>query len=138
MRPPTFRIILALAGATLILWGAKGAILEMPVLGILSLFEMNRNAAIVLILASVVAVGASWLQPRFIAWLAWALAVGSVVYLLQDLSVKITTLRDAGLPPGTVDRVIDGIVIKPGAISVLCGLVIQAVGLSLTRKMEDR
>lgn len=136
LRPPTFRTILALAGATLILWGAKGAILQMPPLGVLSLFEMNRNAAWVLIIGAVAAVGTSRMSPRAIAWVAWLLAVGSLIYLVNDLSTKIDSLRAASLEPGTIDQVLNGIVIMPGAVSVVCGLVIQAVGLSLKRKVE--
>lgn len=132
--PPTFRVVLALAGATLVLWGAKGVILLMSPLGALSLFEMNRNAAWVLVIAAVGVVATSWLRVRSVAWLAWLVAVGSLVLLVQDLSSTVTALRAVGMAP-SVDQIMSTIVIKPGAVALICGLVIQAVGLSLKRKV---
>lgn len=139
LRPPTFRSILALAGATLILWGAKGDILDMPMMGKLDLFDMHQNAAWVLIFGAVAAVTTSWLRQRVVAWAFWVMAISSLAYLVYDLYVKVQALRLVdSLPPGTVDQIINGTVLKPGAIAVLCGLVLQGVGLSLTRKAEQQ
>ncbi|HSJ04249.1 MAG: hypothetical protein ACAI34_08720 [Verrucomicrobium sp.] len=141
LRPPSFRFVLALVGASLILWGAKGEVLNMPMVGVVSLFEMNRAASWVLVSAAVGVVSLAWLRPAFLAWIAWVVAVGALAFLVKDLwhsvdllTVRFEEMKAAGLPAVDLDGIIKGTQIKPGAVSLVAGLVIQMVGLMLTRR----
>lgn len=141
LRPPSFRFILALVGASLILWGAKGQVLNIPGLLEVNLFEMNRSAAWALVISALIAAGLAWLRPVVFAWLAWGFAVGSLAFLLKDLwsnvqmlSAGFEEMKAAGIPAPDLERLLKSTQIKPGAVSVVSGLLIQAVGLSLRRK----
>lgn len=141
LRPPSFRFVLALAGASLILWGAKGEVLNMPMIGVVSLFEMNRAAAWALVSSAVTVVALAWLRPAILAWIAWIVAVGALTFLVKDLWDKVDLLakgfaemKAAGLPALDLNTVIRDTQIKPGAVSLVAGLVIQMVGLMLTRR----
>ena len=81
LRPPTFRMILALLGASLVLWGAKGEVLNIPGLQQFSLFAMNHSAAWVLVIATVAVVMLAWFRPALFAWLGWCVAVASLAWL---------------------------------------------------------
>lgn len=113
----------------------------MPVIGVVSLFEMNRAAAWTLVSAAVGVLALAWLRPVVFAWLAWLVAVGALTFLVKDLwdkvdllAVKFEEMKAAGLPAVDLDSIIKGTQIKPGAVSLVVGLVIQMVGLSLGRR----
>ena len=139
--PPSLRIVLVLLGASLVMWGAKGVVLDIPGLLEFNLFEMNRPAAWVLVLASVAVVGLALLRPAVLAWLGWCAALGALAFLLKDLWDKVDALsagfaemKAAGMPAPDLDKMLAGTKIKPGAVSIGCGLVIQAVALCLKRR----
>jgi hypothetical protein len=141
LRPPSFRFVLALVGASLVLWGAKGEVLNMPMIGVVSLFEMNQAAAWALVAAAVAVVGLAWLRRAVFAWIAWIVAVGALAFLVNDLWAKVDLLatgfeemKAAGIPAPDLDSIIKRTEIKPGAVSLVVGLVIQAVGLMLVRR----
>jgi hypothetical protein len=145
LRPPTFRIILALMGASLVLWGAKGVVLNIPGLLEFSLFEMNQSAAWVMVIATVGVVILAWLRPTGFAWLGWMVAVGALAWLMNDLWDKVQALsagfaemKAAGMPAPDLEKILRGTQIKPGAVAILSGLVIQAVGLCLRHKPPMR
>lgn len=142
LRPPSFRIILALVGAFLILWGAKGVVLNIPGLLEFNLFEMNRSAAWSLVISAVGVLALAWLRPAVFAWIAWGVAVGSLAFLLNDLWEKVQALtagfadmKAAGVPAPDLDKMLRSTQIKPGAVGVAAGLMIQAVGLCLRHKV---
>lgn len=141
LRPPTFRIILALLGASLVLWGAKGVVLNIPGLLEFSLFEMNRSAAWVMVIATVAVVALAWFRPAAAAWLGWCVALGALGWLFNDLwdkiqalSVGFAEMKAAGIPAPDLDKILKSTQIKPGAVAIAAGLVIQAVGLCLKHK----
>lgn len=141
LRPPSFRIILALVGASLVLWGAKGVVLNIPGMLEFSLFEMNHSAAWAMVMATVGVVALAWLRPAVFAWLGWCVAVVALAWLLHDLWEKVQALtlsfaemKEAGLPAPDMDKILRSTQIKPGAVAIASGLVIQAVGLCLKHK----
>ena len=141
LRPPSFRIILALVGACLILWGAKGVVLNIPGLLEFNLFEMNRSAAWSMVSAAVGVLLLAWLRPAMFAWIAWCVAVASLAFLLNDLNVKIQALGTgfaemsaAGMPAPDLNKMIRSTQIRPGAVAIGAGLAIQAIGLCLKRR----
>lgn len=138
---PFPRFVLSLVGASLILWGAKGEVLNMPMIGVVSLFEMNRAAAWTLVSAAVIVMALAWLRSAWYAWIAWIIAVGALSFLVKDLWSKVDLLaagfeelKAAGLPAMDLNSIISKTQIKPGAVSLAVGLVIQMVGLLLTRR----
>lgn len=141
LRPPSFRIILALVGASLVLWGAKGVVLNIPGLLEFNLFEMNRAAAWALVSATVGVLLLAWLRPAMFAWMAWCVALGSLAFLLNDLNGKIQALGAGfaemsanGMPAPDLNKMIRSTQIRPGAVAIGAGLVIQAVGLCLRHR----
>lgn len=141
LRPPSFRVLLALVGASLVMWGAKGIVLNIPGLLEFNLFEMNRSAAWVLVSAAACALALAWLRPAVFSWIAWAVAVAALGWLLNDLWDKVQALsagfaemKAAGIPAPDLDKILRGTQIKPGAVAIVSGLVIQAVGLCLKHK----
>ena len=141
LRPPSFRLLLALVGASLVMWGAKGIVLNIPGLLEFNLFEMNRSAAWVLVSAAACVLVLAWLRPAVFSWLAWAVALGALGWLLNDLFDKVQALsagfaemKAAGIPAPDLDKILRGTQIKPGAVAIVSGLVIQAVGLCLKHK----
>lgn len=123
------------------LWGAKGVVLNIPGLLEFSLFEMNRSAAWVMVIANVAVVVLAWFRPAAAAWLGWCVALGALGWLFNDLwdkiqalSVGFAEMKAAGIPAPDLDRILKSTQIKPGAVAIASGLVIQAVGLCLKHK----
>ena len=141
LSPPSFRIILALVGACLILWGAKGVVLNIPGLLEFNLFEMNRSAAWAMVSAAVGVLLLAWLRPAMFAWMAWCVAMGSLAFLLNDLNGKIQALgagfaemSAAVMPAPDLNKMVRSTQIRPGAVAIGAGLAIQAIGLCLRRR----
>jgi hypothetical protein len=141
LRAPTFRMILALLGASLVLWGAKGVVLNIPGMPPFSLFDMNRSAAWAMVVSTVAVVMLALFRPVVLAWLGWCIAVGSLVWLMNDLweqvralSAGFAELKAAGMPAPDLDKILKATQIKPGAVAIVSGLVIQAVGLCVRHK----
>jgi hypothetical protein len=132
LRPPSFRIVLALVGAFLVLWGSKGEVLNLPGLGIFSFFEMSQTNAWTLVASSVLVCLLSFLRPPWIAWIAWIAAIVTVALFARGLYLQVQEMRARGLAP-IVDIALRTKEIKPGAVAILAGLVIQGVGLCLKR-----
>jgi hypothetical protein len=143
LRPPSFRIILCLVGACLVLWGAKGVVLgNVPMIREVNLFDWSRTASWLLEGAVVGVLLLAWLRPAIFAWLAWCLAVGALAYMLHDLWTQVSLYSAhsaesaaAGDFALDVTKIINSIEIRPGAVALVSGLVIQAVGLCLNPKM---
>jgi hypothetical protein len=141
-RPPSFRIILCLVGACLVLWGAKGVVLNIPGLQEFSLFGMNYSAAWAMVISTVAVVMLAWFRPAVFAWIGWCVAVGALAWLLNDLWDKVRALsagfaemKAAGVPAPDLDKILKSTQIKPGAVAIGSGLIIQAVGLCLKHKL---
>jgi hypothetical protein len=142
LRPPSFRIILCLVGACLVLWGAKGVVLgNVPMIREVNLFDWSRTASWLLEGAVVAVLLLAWMRPSLFAWLAWCVAVGALAYMLNDLwtQVSLYSARSAeSVAAGDfaldMAKIIKSIEIRPGAVALVSGLVIQAVGLCLNFK----
>jgi hypothetical protein len=139
--PPTFRIILALAGASLVLWGAKGEVLNVPGMSVINVFDINRTASWMMVIAAVATFGLAWLRPAIFAWLAWSVAMGALAWMLYEvwvdvryLSENYAAMREEGFQAPDLQKIIQDTTILPGAVAILSGLVIQAVALCLKRK----
>lgn len=131
LRPPTFRIILALAGASLVLVGAKGEVLTLPGLGTFSFFQMGMTTAWSLVASAILVVVLAFLRPVWLAWLAWLAALGAVAWFAHDLYLQVEKMRSNEFLAPMVDAALRTKEIKPGAVAIASGLVIQAVGLCL-------
>ncbi len=134
IRTAPYRLALALLGATLVLWGAKAAVLFMPMTGNLNLFVMNKAAAWTLCCATSIAVVFSVLPPRWLAWAALGTAVGAICSLCYMLIARVQHLKELGAPEDVINQALRDITIKPGAVAVLCGITILAVALGMKRR----
>ena len=135
LRPPSFRLLLSLIGATLVLWGARATDLHIPIAGDVNLLELNRTAALTLIFAAVAAMVFLWVPKRWAAWLSFAVALGAVVFLchdLYDMICQAETLRqNSAALHNVMDKVLKNAEIKPGAVGVGAGIVLLGVALGL-------
>lgn len=143
LRPPSFRFVLALLGACLVLWGARGVVLNIPGLDEISLFDVSKTAAWVLLGASVATVTVAWMRLSIFAWLCWTVAVASLAFMAWEQWETLTKLRAsfaeaeaAGMRMPDLDKMLRNTEVKPGAVSVLAGLIIQCIGLCLRRRTE--
>jgi len=141
LRPPFFRFVLALMGAAMLVWGAREVALNIPGLQTINLFEISRTFTIVMITASVAVVGMAWVPKPVFGWLCWLVAVGTLGWMawdqwstLQELGRKFAEAKAEGMPMPDLDKMLKETQIKPGAVAVVSGLVIQFVGLCLKRK----
>ncbi len=134
LRPPSFGLLLALTGATLVLWGARNAVLRVPGIGDINLFEMDKAAAWSLCIASATTMLFFWLPPKWMSAAGFVIALGSVGFLCYDLVARVNDLRATGAPAAMIDGVIHFTAIKPGAVGVGSGLVILAVALGMKRE----
>jgi hypothetical protein len=140
LRPPSFRLVLALAGACIVLWGAKhGGVLSVGN-QIFGFFEQNRNIAWAAVAGSVAVAGTAWMRPAWPARAAWLAAVFALSWWCWELS-KIASMAFAYLEQGNRQLSEMGMApirlkagIEPGAIAILAGLVIQGVGLCLKHR----
>src|SRR3954467_1526274 len=91
LRPPSFRIVLALVGASLVLLGARGVVLgNVPMIREVNLFDWSRTASWLLEGAVVGVLLLAWMRPAIFAWLAWCVAVGALGYMLNDLWTQVS------------------------------------------------
>lgn len=126
--------MLALLGATLVVWGALNPVLRMPVLGDINLFTLDAPAAWTLCGAVALSMIFVWWRQRGLAWLGYFIAVVSVALLCHDLYARVQLLKEIGAPAEMLNGIIRAITVKPGAVGVGSGLVILAVSLGLSRK----
>lgn len=141
LRPPFFRFVLALMGAAMVVWGAREVALNIPGLQTINLFEISRTFTMVMIAASVAVVGMSWVPRPVFGWICWLVAVGALGWMawdqwstLQELGRKFEEAKAEGMPMPDLKKMLKDTQIKPGAVAVVSGLVIQFVGLCLKRK----
>ena len=143
LRPPFFRFVLALMGAAVLVWGTREVALNIPGLQTINLFEISRTFTIAMIAASVGVVGLSWVRPAVFGWLCWLVAVGALAWMgwdqwskLQELGKQFAEAKAEGVPMPDLNKMLRDTQIKPGAVAVVSGLVIQFVGLCLKRKLK--
>jgi hypothetical protein len=141
LRPPFFRFVLALMGAAVLVWGTREVALNIPGLQTINLFEVSRTFTIVMIVASVAVVGMSWVKRPIFGWLCWLVAIGALGWMawdqwstLQKLAKQFAEAKAEGIPMPDLDKMLKDTQIKPGAVAVVSGLVIQFVGLCLKSK----
>lgn len=152
LRPPFFRFVLALVGACLVVWGAKGVVLNIPGLQEISLFEVSRAATWTLISSSVlvvVLVGVRatlrltspllhWVKTPSVTWLAWTVALGALCFMAWSRGYEFYRMiqqydeaKSLGLSLPDPRDFLRKSEVKPGLIGVIAGLVIQFVGVCL-------
>jgi hypothetical protein len=146
LRPPSFRIVLALVGASLVLFGARGVVLgNVPMIQEVNLFDWSRSASWLLEIAVVAVIPLAWIRPAMVAWLAWGTAVGALAYMLQGLWTQVELFSASSAASAAagefaldVPKILQSIEIRPGAVAILSGLTIQAVGLCLKQNSVSR
>jgi hypothetical protein len=146
LRPPSFRIVLALVGASLVLFGARGVVLgNVPMIREVNLFDWSRSASWLLEIAVVAVIPLAWIRPAMVAWLAWGTAVGALAYMLQGLWTQVELFSASSAASAAagefaldVPKILQSIEIRPGAVAILSGLTIQAVGLCLKQNSVSR
>ncbi len=150
--PPVVRFVLALVGASLVLWGAKGVVLNVPGIQEISLFEVSKAATWTLVFGSVLVVAlvalrgmhqlsspwTGWLRTPSLAWLAWTVALGAFCFMAWDrgysfykMILQYDEAKELGLALPDPRDFLRKSQIKPGLIGVIAGLVIQFVGVCL-------
>jgi hypothetical protein len=134
LRVAPYSLALALLGGTLVLWGAKAAVLSIPLSGELNLFSINKIAAWTLCFSTLIAVIFGVIQPRWLAWAAMGTSTGAIISLSYTLMMKVKHLKDLGAPGDMIDQTLTEITVKPGAVAVLSGLTILAVGIGMKRR----
>jgi hypothetical protein len=131
MFPP----FVVLIGACLVTIGARWPVLNLPVLGDLNLMEMYRTEAWTVCIASALAVPLAWFGRRGLAGLAVVVAVAALACLFGELYSKLSEMKAAGML-ADVEKVMRGTRIKPGAVCVGGGLLLQCVALMFRPKMH--
>jgi len=124
MFPP----FIVLIGACLVTVGSRWPVLNMPVLGDVTLMEMYRMEAWTVCIASALAVPFAWLGRRALAALAVFVAAAALMYLFSELFSKISEMKEAGMLED-VEKVMLGTRIKSGAVCVGGGLLLQFITL---------
>ena len=127
------------------LWGAKGVVLgNVPMIREVNLFDWSRTASWLLEGAVVGVLLLAWVRPAIFAWLAWCTALGALAYMLHDLWTQVSLYSASSAESAAagdfaldIAKIMKGIEIRPGAVALVSGLVIQAVGLCLTPKVAD-
>src|SRR4051812_10253577 len=146
LRPPAFRIVLALVGASLVLMGARGVVLgNVPMIREVNLFDWSQSASWLLEGAVVAVILLAWIRPAIFAWLAWCTAVGALAWMLHGLwtQVELFSANSAANAAAgdfalDVPKLLKSIEIRPGAVAIISGLVIQAVGLCMKQRTASR
>lgn len=131
MFPP----LIVLIGACLVTIGSRWPVLNMPVLEDLNLMEMYRTEAWTVCVASALAVPFAWIGRRGLAVAAVVVSVAALGYLFFELFSKVTEMKEAGML-ADVERVMRGTRIKPGAVCVGGGLLLQFTTLMFRPKMR--
>ena len=125
MFPP----LITLAGACLVALGSRGAVVYLPGLENVSLFEMGQAAAWTVCVGAALAVPLAWMRQRVLAALCVAIALVALGFLFHDLTDQINALRHATGAGSTLEKIISAIQFKPGAAFVGGGLLIQIIAL---------
>jgi hypothetical protein len=124
MFPP----LIVLIGACLVTMGSRWPVLNMPVLGDLNLMEMYRAEAWTVCIASAFAVPLAWFGRRRLAAVAVVISAVALAYLFYELFSKLSEMKEAGML-ADVEKVMRGTRIKPGAVCVGGGLLLEFVAL---------
>jgi hypothetical protein len=110
-----------------------------------NLFDWSRSASWLLEGAVVAVLLLACIRPAIFAWLAWCTAVGALVYMVDGMWVAVqlhlaNSAANAAAGDFALDvaQILKTIEIRPGAVAILAGLVIQAIGLGLKRRDASR
>jgi hypothetical protein len=126
MFPP----LITLVGACLVALGSRGAVVHMPGLDDVSLFEMGRAAAWTVCVGAALAVPLAWMRQRVLAAFCVAAALVALGFLFHELTDQIRALQHASENAGfTLEKIISAAEFKPGAACVGGGLLIQIIAL---------
>jgi hypothetical protein len=125
MFPP----LITLIGACLVALGSRGAVVHLPGLEDVNLFEMGRAAAWTVCVGAALAVPLAWMRQRLLAALCLAVALMAVGYLFHELSDQIHALQQITAADSTLGQILAAAQFKPGAACVGGGLLIQVIAL---------
>ncbi len=125
MFPP----LITLVGACLVALGSRGAVVHLPGLEDVNLFEMGRAAAWTVCVGAALAVPLAWMRQRLLAALCVAAALMAVGYLFHELSDQIHALQQITATDSTLGQILAATQFKPGAACVGGGLLIQIIAL---------
>ncbi len=124
MLPP----LIVLTGASLVAWGALAALVNLPVLGDVSLFDLGHASAWTLCILAALAVPLVWLRQRALALTAVVAAVVALTFSLHTLGSKLTAMKNAGTVTN-VEKVLRESHARPGAAYLGVGLIVQLLGI---------
>ncbi len=122
--------LITLVGACLVALGSRGAVVQVPGLDDVTLFEMGRAAAWTVCVGAALAVPLAWMRQRVLAALCVAAALVALGFLFHELTDQITALKHSSAGAGlTLEKMISAAQFKPGAAFVGGGLLIQIIAL---------
>lgn len=134
MFPP----LITLAGACLVALGSRGAVVHVPGLEDVSLFEMGQAAAWTVCVGASLAVPLAWMRQRVLAALCVAVALVALGFLFHDLMDQVQALRKISGEGATLEKILMATKFKPGAACVGAGLLIQIIALLFREKPEEQ
>ncbi len=124
-----FTPLITLIGACLVALGSRGAVVQVPGLDDVTLFEMGRAAAWTVCVGAALAVPLAWMRQRVLAAVCVAVALMAVGFLFHELTDQIHALRLATDNSSTLEKILAATQFKPGAACVGGGLLIQIIAL---------
>jgi hypothetical protein len=124
-----FSPLITLVGACLVALGSRGAVVHLPGLEDVNLFEMGRAAAWTVCVGAALAVPLAWMRQRLLAAICVAVALMAVGYLFHDLADQMHALQQITTADSTLGKILASTEFKPGAACVGGGLLIQVIAL---------
>ena len=124
-----FSPLITLVGACLVALGSRGAVVNMPGLDDVSLFDMGQMAAWIVCVGATLAVPLAWMRQRVPAALCVSAALVALGFLFHELTDQVQALREAANHAPTLERILAAAQFKPGAALIGGGLIIQIIAL---------
>jgi hypothetical protein len=124
-----FSPLITLVGACLVALGSRGAVVHMPGLEDVSLFDMGQVAAWTVCVGAALAVPLAWMRQRILAALCVSAALVALGFLFHELTDQIHALREAAGHAPTLEKILAAAQFKPGAAFIGGGLLIQIIAL---------
>lgn len=125
MFPP----LITLIGACLVALGSRGAVVHLPGLEDVTLFEMGQAAAWTVCVGAALAVPLAWMQQRLLAALSVAVALMAAGFLFHEFTDQLAAVGQSATSSFTLKKLLAAAQFKPGAALVAGGLVIQIIAL---------